>query len=80
MQFVVVGPITQQRTIAVGRRIRCLQSLVKPHGPGRWQKKAGSGWVRLADGTVRFAELHWYEAPGIGRRNMKVKRYLDQWR
>jgi hypothetical protein len=78
MQIEVVGPITGERTIATGRRIRHLAALIRLHGPGRWRKKSGCAWVRLQDGTMRLAELHWYEATGIGRRNMKIKRYLDQ--
>lgn len=77
MRFDVVGPITDQRAIAAGRGIRSLAAIVKEHGAGRWRKMAGCAWVRLTDGSVRLAELHWYEATGIGRRNMKIKRYLD---
>jgi hypothetical protein len=78
MPFEVVGPITEQRTIAIGRQIRDLPAIVNQHGAGRWRKMSGCAWVRLGDGTVRLAELHWYEATGIGRRSMKIKRYLDR--
>ena len=78
MPFEVVGPIIEQRTIAIGRRIRGLAAITKRYGAGRWRKMSGRAWVRLGDGTMRLAELHWYEATGIGRRNMKIKRYLDQ--
>ncbi len=78
MQFEVISPITQERTIAAGRRIRDLAAIVRQHGPGRWRKKSGCAWVRLRDGTMRLAELHWYEAIGIGRRSMKIKRYIDR--
>jgi hypothetical protein len=78
MRFEVVGPISDERTIATGRRIRHLAALIRRHGPGRWRKKSGSAWIRLQDGTMRRAELHWYEAPGIGKRSMKIKRYLEQ--
>lgn len=78
MQFEVVGPIWGERTIATGRRIRHLATLIRRHGRGRWRKKSGCAWVRLQDGTMRLAELHWYEATGIGRRNMKIKRYLER--
>jgi len=78
MRFEVVGPIRDERTIATGRRIRHLRALIRRYGPGRWRKKSGRGMVRLPDGTTRPAELHWYEATGIGRRSMKIKRYLDE--
>jgi len=77
MRFEVVGPITGQRTTAAGQRTRDLGAIIRQHGPGHWRKKSGRAWVRLHDGTVRLAELHWYEATGIGRRSIKIKRYLD---
>ncbi|MGH7627876.1 MAG: hypothetical protein ACREOF_00485 [Gemmatimonadales bacterium] len=77
MQFEVIGPITEQRTIAVGRRIRELGRILRRHGPGSWRKRSGIAWVREPDGTTRLAELHWYEATGVGRREFKIKRYLD---
>lgn len=76
MRFEIVGPITQQRTIAVGSHIRELRRLVATYGSGRWRKMAGVAWVRLVDGSIRLAELHWYEATGIGRREIRIKRYL----
>jgi hypothetical protein len=78
MRFDIVGPISERRTIAVGGRIRALAAIVAKYGPGRWRKMAGHASVRLADGTLREAEVHWYEAAGIGRRNLKIKRYLDR--
>jgi hypothetical protein len=63
-------------TIAAGRQIRAIRRLVKAHGPGYWRKRKGIAWVRLADGTVRLAELHWYEATGVGRKELKIKQYL----
>jgi hypothetical protein len=77
MRFEVVGRITELRTIAAGRRIRGIAGLIGRYGEGRWRKMSGRAWVRLPDGSMLFAELHWYEATGIGRRNMKIKRYLD---
>lgn len=74
--FVVVGAILDQKTIAVGRSIRELARLRKVHGKGNWRKRKGVGRIRLADGTIRTAELHWYEAHGIGRREIKIKRFL----
>jgi len=77
MRFDIVGPITEQRTIAAGRRIRELGRIVKAYGPGWWRKRAGTAWVRYADGTMRLAELHWYEAGGVGRREIKIKRHIE---
>lgn len=77
MYFEVVGEITKVQTIAAGRRIRQLERLKRLYGKGRWRKMKGEALIRLASGQVRRAELHWYEAHGIGKRNMKFKRYLD---
>lgn len=77
MHFEILGPITNVATIAVGRGIRELQRIQKLYGKGRWRKMKGDALIRLASGRVRRAELHWYEAHGIGRRLMKRKRYLD---
>jgi hypothetical protein len=78
MQFEVVGAIRDQRTIATGRGTRQLADLIRRHGSAHWRKKSGRAWVRLQDGTMRLAEVHWYEAAGIGKRHMKIKRYLEQ--
>jgi hypothetical protein len=75
--FEIIGEITEIETIAAGRAIRDLARLRKVHGAGRWRKMKGVATVRLADGRLRVAELHWYEAHGIGRKEFKRKRYLD---
>ena len=78
MYFEVLGEIGGVETIAAGRRrIRDLARLRKRHGAGRWRKRKGSALVRVAGGRVRRAEVHWYEAHGIGRVRMKIKRFLD---
>ena len=77
MKFEIVGKIEAIETIAVGSNIRVLPHLRKTYGPGRWRKLKGSAYVRLPNGNIRWVELHWYEAHGIGRRNIKIKRYLD---
>ena len=77
MHFEVLGQITRVETIAVGRAIRQLERLKKLFGKGRWRKMKGVALIRLVSGTVRRAELHRYEAHGIGKRNMKFKRYID---
>jgi hypothetical protein len=77
MYFTVIGQISDIETFATGRGIRELLRLRKLYGRGRWRKRKGIATVRLADGSTRQAELHWYEASGIGRNEFKIKRYLD---
>lgn len=77
MPFEIVGEISQIETIAVGRRIRELPRLRRQYGAGRWRKLKGVAVVRLRSGAVRRAEVHWYEAHGIGRKEVKRKRYVD---
>jgi len=73
MDFEILGPVRNVETIAIGRAIRELRRLHRRYGRGRWRKRKGVATVRLQDGTVHPAEVHWYEAHGIGRREMKVK-------
>jgi len=75
--FTVVGEIVDIETIAVGSSIRILPLLRKRYGQGRWRKLKGVARVRLADETIRLAEIHWFEAHGIGRVKMRIKRFLD---
>ena len=77
MDFEVVGEITDMETFAIGAAIRELARLRRIYGPGRWRKRKGLAVVRLADGSVSKAEVHWYEAHGIGRKELKIKRFLD---
>lgn len=77
MHFEIIGETTAVETIAVGRSIRNLRDLQKRYGPGRWRKLKGVVMVRLTTGALRRAELHWYEAHGIGRVRYKIKRFLD---
>jgi hypothetical protein len=77
MHFEVIGDITDAETFATGSSIRELVRLRKFYGRGRWRKRKGVARVRLEDGEVRLAEVHWYEAHGIGRKELKIKRYLD---
>ncbi len=77
MHFEIVGEITNVETMAVGTRIRELPRLEKLYGTGRWRKMKGEALIRLPSGRVVRAELHWYEAHGIGRKELKRKRYLD---
>lgn len=73
MKFEIVSEIEQIETIAVGRSIRVHALLVKRYGKGRWRKKKGIVTVKLIDGSFRLAEVHWYEAHGIGKRDLKIK-------
>jgi len=70
--------VTDLEAIAVGRGIRELGRLRKRYGRARWRKMKGVATIRLADGRVRRAELHWYEAHGIGRKEVKRKRYVPE--
>jgi hypothetical protein len=77
MPFEVVGEITSLEIIAEGRGIRNRARLLRLYGKGRWKKMKGQALIRLRSGRVRLAELHWYEAHGLGKKEMKRKRYLD---
>jgi len=77
MHFEIVSQISEVETIATGRRIRDLPRLRRLYGRGRWRKVKGVALIRLRSGTLRRAELHWYEAHGIGRKEIKRKRYVD---
>ena len=72
----VVGKIDQIQLIAVGRQIRELDRLKRIFGPGRWRKLKGFATVRLPDGKLHRAEVHWYEAHGIGRVELKIKKLI----
>ena len=74
--FEILGEITAIETIAIGRRVLCARPLVRLYGRGRWRKMKGMATVRLLNGIVRVAEVHWYEAHGIGRVEFKRKRYV----
>lgn len=75
--FEIISEIAEIETIAINTSIRELQNLRKMFGRGRWRKLKGVTRVRLPDGAERKAEVHWYEAHGIGKRKFKIKRYLD---
>lgn len=77
MNFEIISPITNIEAIAVGNGIRDIKRLRKMYGIGKWRKLKGIATIRLWNGKIRLAELHWYEAHGIGKREMKRKNYLD---
>jgi len=76
MHFEILGEISAVETIATGAGIREIARLRKRYGRGRWRKRKGVAEVRLARGEIVAAELHWYEATGIGRREFKIKRLI----
>jgi hypothetical protein len=77
MNFEIIGEIQHVEVIATGKSIREWARLNKVYGSGRWRKLKGIARVRLPNGRIRLAELHWYEAHGIGKKDIKRKRYLD---
>ena len=78
MDFKVIGTIRRIEIIASGPGVRIRTYLRKAYGRGRWRKLKGIATVRLPNGTRHEVELHWYEAHGIGRRDVKIKSYLDE--
>ena len=74
--FAIVGALRRIETIASGREIREVKRLHKAYGAGRWRKRKAIATIRLQDGSHRTAEVHWYEAHGIGRKEFKIKRFL----
>jgi len=78
VDFEIVGDLTDVETIAAGRGIRDLPRLRRLYGKGYWRKMKGTARIRLRNGRIRHAEIHWYEAHGIGKKEFKRKRYLDE--
>ena len=78
MKFELVGSIAAVEVIAVGPGVRIRSYLNKAYGHARWRKMKGTATVRLPNGALRTVELHWYEAHGVGKRDVKIKRYLDE--
>ena len=72
----IIGEIARVEIIATGRQVHVRRHLNRVHGRGRWRKLKGVALVRLPDGTMCEAEVHWFEAHGVGRRGLKVKRVL----
>ena len=76
-RFRIVGEIRGVQTIASGTGIRDRKRLRKAYGQGRWRKLKGEAEIRFSDGTMATAELHWYEAHGVGRKEIKIKRFWN---
>jgi hypothetical protein len=77
MHFRILGSISSVETFAAGAGIREIARLRRIYGRGRWRKRKGVARIQLSDGTICLAELHWYEATGIGRKEFKIKRLLE---
>jgi len=77
VKFEIIGKIEEIEIIAVGTNIRDLAYVQKVYGRGRWRKLKGIAQVKIPNGNIRRVELHWYEAYGIGRKDIKIKYYLD---
>ena len=76
MDFKIVGRIKDVEVIAIGAAIRERKRLWKIYGKARWRKLKGNASIRFSDGTVCQAEIHWYEAHGIGAKEHKIKRIV----
>jgi hypothetical protein len=77
LRFKILGALTEVEAIARGAGVRDRARLRKAYGAGRWRKMKGNATIRLESGTTLRAELHWYEAHGIGRHEFKIKRFLE---
>ena len=77
MGFTILSAILWAGTIASGRNIRELRRLNRVYGKTNWRKRKGIAKIRLADGAIKIAELHWYEGHGKGRKEVKIKKYLE---
>ena len=77
MYFEIMGEIERIETIAISGRIRDIMRLRKKYGSAKWRKLKGIAKIRLQNGRICKAEIHWYEAHGIGKKKLKIKRLLD---
>jgi hypothetical protein len=78
MKFEIVGRIANVEVIASGSGVRVRRFLRKAYGAGRWRKLKGIATVRLPNGALRRVEIHWYEAHGIGRKDVRIKKYFEE--
>ena len=77
MDFAIIGDVTDIEIIAKGRSIRRLKNLMNRYGRKNWRKTKGLATIRTLNGALLRAEVHWYEAHGVGRKGWKIKRFLD---
>jgi len=75
--FRIVSEISNIETIAVGNSIREINRLIKIYGDGRWRKMKGLANIMFDNGTIYLAEIHWYEAHGIGKKEFKIKSIIN---
>ena len=76
MRFEILGEISGIETFASGSAIREVARLRRVYGRARWRKRKGVARVRLSDGSIHVAEIHRYEAAGVGRKEFKIKHLL----
>lgn len=76
MKFEILGEISHVETIAAGHGVYILRYLNRAYGEGRWRKMKGIATVRLEDNSIQEAEVHWFEAHGIGRKDFKIKKVI----
>jgi hypothetical protein len=77
MYFEIIGQITHVETFATSSSILEIGRLKKFYGKGRWRKRKGIARIRLGDDSIHLAEVHWYEASGIGKKEFKIKRFIE---
>jgi len=77
MKFRIISPFKAVQTIAIGKGIREIERLRSLYGEQSWRKRKGFAFIEFPDGTIRYAELHWYEAHGVGRIEVKIKRIIE---
>ena len=77
MEFEILTALSDIEIIATGHGVNIRHYLDRTYGKRRWHKMKGKATVQLADGTIWDAEIHWYEAHGIGRKDFKIKRFLS---
>ena len=77
MHFKIIGEIRNIETITTGRGIRELRRLNRIYGKSTWRKLKGFAKIIISDGTIKLAELHWYEGHGKGKKELKIKKYLE---
>jgi len=77
VHFKLISKLEFVEVIATGRGVKELRRLNKIYGKSHWRKLKGIAKIKLSDGSIKKAELHWYEAHGIGKKELKIKFYLD---
>ncbi len=77
MDFEIIDNIQWIETMAIGHSIREIRRLNRIYGETNWRKRKGIAKIKLSDGTIKLAELHWYEGHGKGKKEIKIKKYLE---